>query len=112
MDGVKPCRHNKSWVVCGGYMEWCYECGAIRFLRALPINANYSVPTSGWVKPAGRGGENPFTPEDWARGRGLLNYFMENTRNEHLREDLAHLMEISFHVEGLPFEELLALFIR
>ncbi|MBP7829489.1 MAG: hypothetical protein KA248_06190 [Kiritimatiellae bacterium] len=61
---------------------------------------------------AGRGGENPFTPEDWARGRWLLSYFMENTRHEPLREDLAHLMEISFRAEGLSIEELLAAFIR
>jgi hypothetical protein len=53
------CRHNKTWLVSGGLLEWCYECGAIRQMRRVK-NANAVTPDSKWAKPTGKGGDNPW----------------------------------------------------
>lgn len=37
---------------------WCYECGAFRVLRH--ITETQVEAASGWVRPVGIGGENPF----------------------------------------------------
>lgn len=56
-DDKQRCRHKKTWLVSGGSLEWCYECGAIRGMRH--IGGNSVAPDSKWVKPVGKGGENP-----------------------------------------------------
>ena len=57
------CRHRKSWIVCGGYIEWCYECGALRKMKH--IKDNQFAPNSYWANPTG-GDENPFD-KTWGR---------------------------------------------
>lgn len=52
------CRHNRNWIIAGGYWLWCYECGAIR------VNSNKpEIEVRGhmvkWVTPVGIGGANP-----------------------------------------------------
>ena len=56
--GEARCKHGKTWLVAGGHICWCYECGAIREMRLEP--PNICLPVSGWQKPVGRGGENPY----------------------------------------------------
>jgi len=58
-DQLKPCRHHRTWLVSGGRIEWCYECGAIR--RNEVIGCIVS-PAGWWVRPTGKGGKNPYTP--------------------------------------------------
>lgn len=53
------CRHNRYWIINGGYGLWCYECGAYRAMTVIK-NGTTSVPRSGWIKPTGMGGENPW----------------------------------------------------
>lgn len=53
------CRHNKMWVIAGGYWYWCYECGAIREAQASETD-NGTYPIGPWIKPVGKGGENPY----------------------------------------------------
>ena len=57
--GRRNCRHNKNWSIAGGYILWCYECGAIRKMSLNIINVFY--PVGCWVKPTGCGGKNPGT---------------------------------------------------
>lgn len=54
----RGCRHYHTWIIAGGYWEWCYECGAVRELR--PFGTNSCAPHSTWVRPVGRNGENPY----------------------------------------------------
>ncbi len=54
----KTCRHDRNmWVMCGGWMWWCYVCGAIREARA--IKPNSTVPRGKWIKPTGDKNNNP-----------------------------------------------------
>lgn len=59
MTAEKRHRHRKTWLVAGGYCEWCYECGAIRSMRKVVGTSNEVAPASGWTKPSGIGGVNP-----------------------------------------------------
>lgn len=56
---LQPHRHERtSWLICGGNIEWCYQCGAWRQLqRVAPGNVLHAA--GGWNKPSGIGGENP-----------------------------------------------------
>lgn len=58
---VRPCRHRHTWLVASGYIEWCYECGAIRKMQRIH-NTNSVCPLGKWAKPTGPKGENPYTP--------------------------------------------------
>lgn len=58
----KSCRHNRAWAVCGGYLLWCYECGAIRRMRRVEGNI-FAALDKRWTKPTGPGGENPAMKE-------------------------------------------------
>jgi hypothetical protein len=50
------CRHGKSWLLVGGLLEWCPDCGAIRQLRPSAEQPNVSVPYwSGYCYPRGNG---------------------------------------------------------
>lgn len=60
------CRHRKTWLVAGGFIEWCYECGAIRQMQRTTV-PNWVMPMTGkdgnrarFIKPVGAGGENPY----------------------------------------------------
>lgn len=57
MTAKHRCRHNRCWVMFGGYLLWCYECGAI---RRMQYGANGFETDGGWIKPVGKGGENPW----------------------------------------------------
>lgn len=53
------CRHSKAWIICGGFWMWCYECGAVRQMgQSKTVNGCY--PVGPWIKPVGKGGENPY----------------------------------------------------
>lgn len=56
---MKTCRHNKSWLIACGMVEWCYECGAFRKMNRIEGELNAVYPLSVWIKPVGKGGENP-----------------------------------------------------
>ena len=58
---VRPCHHNRCWLVAGGHIAWCYECGAIRKFAPIKGETNAVAPVGCWVKPTGRGGRNPWT---------------------------------------------------
>lgn len=50
---AKKHRHDGSiWIIAGGALLWCYQCGAFR------PNSAGRVP-GGWHKPSGIGGPNP-----------------------------------------------------
>ncbi len=53
-------RHERSsWVIAFGKVEWCYQCGAWRYLlRPIPPTGGYE-PASKWQRPTGIGGRNP-----------------------------------------------------
>ena len=52
------CRHERnSWLIAGGYYEWCYVCGAFRKMKH---NKGNSVSPNGkWIKPTGDKNNNP-----------------------------------------------------
>jgi hypothetical protein len=54
----KTCKHTKIWIISGGYMLWCYQCGAIR-----PNIAGSRKNPIKW-QPISKDGENP-AMEDW-----------------------------------------------
>lgn len=57
-------RHERSsWLIAGGQIEWCYQCGAWRHLRRDPALANAFVAASLWLRPSGIGGANPAMKE-------------------------------------------------
>jgi hypothetical protein len=52
------CRHERhSWLLFGGWMEWCYVCGAWRRLKV--IAANKCAADGPWNKPSGDVNINP-----------------------------------------------------
>ena len=52
-------RHERnSWLIAGGYIEWCYQCGAWRNLRPADMGDGMA-PASPWHRPSGIGGINP-----------------------------------------------------
>ena len=53
----KRCSHRKTWIIAGGYYEWCYSCGALRKMKLIEGNAG--APASKWIRPVGNG-ENPY----------------------------------------------------
>ena len=55
----KRCRHERnSWLVCGGYGEWCYVCGAYRGMDLTGKNA--CKPRTKWFRPTGDKNKNPY----------------------------------------------------
>lgn len=54
------CRHYHSWILSGGRLEWCYECGALRKLKMLSNEPSVSAPDGPWVRPVGKNGPNPW----------------------------------------------------
>jgi hypothetical protein len=52
------CRHRKCWLICGGLVTWCYQCGAWRQMRHVTHNG--VAPVGPWCVPSGPGGFNPY----------------------------------------------------
>jgi hypothetical protein len=52
------CKHRTTWIVCGGFGEWCYVCGAYRQLKRL--GPNTSAPLTNWARPTGDPTVNPY----------------------------------------------------
>ena len=45
-----PCKHRSSWLIAGGYIEWCHDCGAFRNLSWMGgENAAFMV-VSPWCR--------------------------------------------------------------
>jgi hypothetical protein len=56
MSSKKRHDHRQSlWIVCGGLVLWCYQCGAWRL----------NTKDGKWYRPVGVGGENPAMKEGW-----------------------------------------------
>lgn len=53
------CKHRRSWLLFGGLLEWCYQCGAFRNMEATH-GGNAIYPESPWCYPTGPNGDNPF----------------------------------------------------
>ena len=50
LDRTKKHDHRQSiWVIAGGYLLWCYRCGAWKI----------NDPTMPWHRPTGMNGKNP-----------------------------------------------------
>lgn len=47
------CRHRDSWVVSGGYLMWCPDCGAIMSMRQ-ELDGSWSYRWKRWLKPQGQ----------------------------------------------------------
>jgi hypothetical protein len=53
------CRRT-SWLIAGGYVIWCYQCGAWRNNgKGKPEKSDRTV----WYRPVGIGGKNPALSE-------------------------------------------------
>lgn len=51
-------RHERnSWLIAGGWIEWCYQCGAWRQMQRMAPNG--VSPAGKWQKPTGIDGPNP-----------------------------------------------------
>lgn len=51
-------RHDRSsWLIAGGYIHWCYQCGAWQQMKR--VSENGFAPDGPWHKPTGIGGPNP-----------------------------------------------------
>lgn len=63
MSGIRGarCRHSTSWLIAGGAIEWCYGCGAVRFMRKL--GPTTCEPRTTWCAPTG--GRNPH--DEWEK---------------------------------------------
>jgi len=59
------CKHRHSWILAGGLVEWCYQCGAVRLLRR--VDRTISAPATGWNRPTGPDGPNP-----WGKVKAIL----------------------------------------
>ena len=65
-NAVATPRHRperNSWLIAGGAIEWCYQCGAWRSLRPVNDTSNVLTATSKWQRPSGIGGLNPAMKE-------------------------------------------------
>ncbi len=56
---MNKCKHRKTWLIAGGYTEWCYQCGAIRQMRQVEGLPNGFAPAEKWIRPTGPNGPNP-----------------------------------------------------
>lgn len=69
----KKCRHKGTWLIdCddNGCHEWCWECGALRYLKKVK-GCNAYTPQTYWQRPGGIKGRNPAIMRD--RPLKLLN---------------------------------------
>ena len=42
------CRHRSTWLIAGGLIEWCHDCGAFRNLAPVSFRINSVAPISSW----------------------------------------------------------------
>lgn len=56
------CRHRGTWLLADGYLEWCYECGALR--KMYHSGPAEIAPRTRWTRPVGIGGANPWPMKD------------------------------------------------
>jgi hypothetical protein len=54
----KNCKHQYFWIMAGGFLCWCYVCGALRKMKLHPTR-NESYPVGRWIKPTGDKDNNP-----------------------------------------------------
>ncbi len=63
MEKMKTrCRHERnSWLIAGGHVEWCFVCGAWRYMKKVGPNAvtRADPPHDKWNKPSGDPKINP-----------------------------------------------------
>ena len=45
------CKHKKSWIIAGGALEWCNDCGAFRSLAPVSFKINVCTVISSWCHP-------------------------------------------------------------
>lgn len=60
---TKPKKHDhrqSMWLIAGGHLAWCYQCGAWAF--NLPLNERKALGPL-WNRPSGIGGPNPAMKE-------------------------------------------------
>jgi hypothetical protein len=58
------CRHERnSWLIAGGYIEWCFACGAWRQLIQIGGKL-HSAEKGKWYKPSGDPKVNPWKASD------------------------------------------------
>ena len=65
-NAATPTRHRherNSWVIAGGAVEWCYQCGAWRSLKPVNGRSNVLMAATKWQRPSGVGGPNPALKE-------------------------------------------------
>lgn len=52
------CRHERnSWLIVGGFAEWCYVCGSYRNLKEVKGGL---APLGEWHRPSGDKNINPY----------------------------------------------------
>ena len=76
---MERCRHSGTWLIGGGFYEWCYECGAFRTMAKT--GAASLSPDSPWAYPKGPG-PNPW--DDWLRRREAYRKRMATRRAHHV----------------------------
>lgn len=59
VTGVRHRHERSSWLLAGGHIMWCYQCGAIRDMKKVLTNGVAFADGSKWRKPTGIGGKNP-----------------------------------------------------
>ena len=62
---MDKCKHRKTWLIAGGFVEWCYQRGAIRQMKRIEGLANGFTPAEKWIKPTGPNGQNPAMTENF-----------------------------------------------
>ena len=65
-NAAAPTRHRherNSWMLAGGAVEWCYQCGAWRSLKPVNGRSNVLMAATKWQRPSGIGGPNPALKE-------------------------------------------------
>lgn len=70
----KKCKHRGTWLISTtdyGCYEWCWMCGALRYLVKVK-GCNAYTPETYWQRPQGVNGKNPATLRE--RPLKLLNH--------------------------------------
>jgi hypothetical protein len=57
----KRCYHDRNSWILGGVWQWCYRCGALQRLEAVPDGTSNPplMAVTGWQRPVGPDGQNP-----------------------------------------------------
>jgi hypothetical protein len=84
-SAVLGCRHRNTWLIAGGYYEWCYECGGIRKMKVSAPNV--CCPETTWCKPTGKDGDNPWGA--WMKSTSLYKERQERKQPNDLSQATA-----------------------